>query len=280
VRVAHHSEIPYDTWPSIRGPNALHRTLLQGVKGRPDNFEFGIATFKNDGNGSPRHRHVFDQFRYALKGEIEYNPGEAIPEGCLGFFSEGTPYGPFKIHPRTELLSLQFGGPSGQGFVHRQDLSEAQLALAKQGAFEKGIYTWHDAAGKKHNEDSHKAVWRRATGGEEVQFPEPRFKDPLLIYPQNYKWRDIGAGISEKLLGVFNERNTYAKMLRIAKGASWAREPGPQANIFFVIDGAMSIDGGDVCQKQDAFYLEAGDRARLAAMTETTLLIFGMPAFQ
>jgi hypothetical protein len=47
--------------------NALHRTLLQGVDGLPDNFEFGITTFKNDGNGSARHRHVFDQFRYAPK---------------------------------------------------------------------------------------------------------------------------------------------------------------------------------------------------------------------
>ena len=58
MRVAHHAEIEYDSWPGIRGENALHRTLLQGNKGTPLNFEYGIVTFKNDGNGSPRHKHV------------------------------------------------------------------------------------------------------------------------------------------------------------------------------------------------------------------------------
>jgi len=278
MKVAHHAEIAFDSWPGIRGENALHRTLLQGKKGTSLNFEYGIATFKNEGNGSPRHKHVFDQFRYAIKGDIEYNPGQVIPEGCLGYFPEGTPYGPFKIDPKTVFLSCQFGGPSGQGFVHRQELGVAQKALASEGTFEKGLYTWIDRDGKKHNDDSHKAVWKRATG-KEVEMPAPRYQDPILIFPDNYKWREIGPLVEEKLLGVFNERNTYAKMLRIGKGGSYVRKAEGQISLYFVVDGALSINGNEVCQKHDGCEFEADEEAKLSAMADTTLLIYGMPQF-
>lgn len=278
MRVAHNAEIAFESWPGIRGENALHRTLLQGNKGTPLNFEYGIATFKNEGNGSPRHKHVFDQFRYAIKGDIEYNPGQVIPEGGLGYFPEGTPYGPFKIDPKSVFLTCQFGGPSGQGFVHRQDLGVAQKALAAEGTFEKGIYTWVDKDGKKHNDDSHKAVWKRATG-KDVEMPAPRFQDPILIFPDNYKWREIGPLVEEKLLGVFNERNTYARMLRLRKGGSHVRKAEGQIALCFVVEGAMSINGTEVCQKHDGCLFESAEEAKLTAMADTTVLIYGMPQF-
>lgn len=286
MKVAHAAEIEFEQWPKpgankggIRGENALHRTLLQGRKRTPLNYEFGMATFKGEGNGSPRHKHVFDQFRYAISGDIEYNPGEVIPEGCIGYFPEGTPYGPFKINPTTVLLSLQLGGPSGQGFVHRQDLGDAQQQLAQKGTFEKGIYTWVDEAGRKHNEDAHAAVWRVATGVDKVRMPEPRYKDPILIYPQNYAWREIGPKVAEKLLGVFNECHTSARMLRIERGGSHRFEAGQQEHLMFVIDGAMSMDNADVCQKHDGIHIAAGERPLLAAMADTTLLVYGLPVF-
>jgi hypothetical protein len=287
MKVAHAAEIQFEQWPrpgsgkgGIRGENALHRTLLQGKPRTPTNFEFGIAAFKGEGNGSPRHRHVFDQFRYALSGEIEYGPGQVIPEGCLAYFPEGTPYGPFKIDPKSVLLSLQFGGPSGQGFVHRQVLGDAQSELAAKGTFEKGIYSWIDAEGRKHNEDAHAAVWRVATGVDKVKMPEPRYADPILIYPQNYRWREIAPRVSQKLLGVFNERNTCASMLKIERGGTHDFDAGGQTHIVFVIDGAMSIDNGEVCQKHDGVQIEPGERPHLAAMADTTLLVYGLPVFQ
>ena len=283
MKVAHHAEIEYDSWPGIRGENALHRTLLQGNKNTPLNFEYGIVTFKNDGNGSPRHKHVFDQFRYAIEGEIEYDPGKTIPQGCLAYFPEGVYYGPFKIHPRTVFLSCQFGGPSGQGFVHRQDLGVAREALAKEGTFEfgqdKGVYVWTDKDGKTHREDSHKAVWQRATGAKEVHMPAPRYDVPILIYPEAYRWVDIGPKVAEKTLGVFNERNTYAKMVKIEKGGTWTRPAEGQKSLNFVVEGAVSLNGSEVCQKHDAFQCEPDESVQVTAMADAMLLIYGMPKF-
>jgi hypothetical protein len=279
MKTAHHAEIDFEDWPGIRDEGALHRTLFQGQSGRRDNFEFGIVEFNKERSGSPRHKHVFDQFRFALKGEIEYNPGESIPEGCLAYFPEGTLYGPFRIHKDSTLLSLQLGGPSGQGFIHRQQLGRAQQALAKEGAFEKGIYTWVDAQGRRHSEDAHKAVWRRVTGEADVRMPAPRYDNPVLVFPDNYQWRALGGGAWEKLLGVFNERRTSAAMLKIEKGAKYARAPSRQAHLCFVLEGAMTIDENDVCQRHDACHFESGDQATLSAMTDTTVLVYGLPEF-
>lgn len=282
MKVAHHAEIAFEDWPGIRDEGAHHRTLFQGRRGTPTNFEFGIVEFSKQRSGSPRHKHVFDQFRFALKGEIEFNPNLSIPEGCLAYFPEGTPYGPFQMDAKSVLLSLQLGGPSGQGFVHRQDLGAAQTALAAEGTFEKGVYSWVDKDGKKHNEDSHKAVWKRATGAADVAMPAPRFEDPILIFPQNYKWREIGgpgSKVSEKLLGIFNERNTYAKMLRIDKGGAYRRTPELQESLFFVLEGALTVNGTEVCQGHDACYFMPADEAELVAMADTRILVYGLPQF-
>lgn len=279
MRVAHSSRMEFDSWPSMRGEYALHKTLLMGNRGDPANFEFGLTTFKGEGNGSPRHRHVFDQFRYAIKGEVEYGPGQVIPEGCLAYFPEGAPYGPFKINPKSVLISFQFGGPSGQGFVYRHDLDDAKQILAKTGRFEKGIYHYIDAQGREQKEDSHKAAWRQATGSDQVRLPEPRHPAPLLMYPERYRWIEIAPSVSEKVLGVFNERHTCAKMLRIAPGGSHHAIAAMQANIFFVTDGALTLEKSEACEPHDAFYLEKGERARISSADGCTLLIFGLPTF-
>ena len=41
----------------------------------------------------------------------------------------------------------------------------------------------------------------------------------------------------------------------------------------------MALDGTDVCQRHDACYFEPADHAALAAMVDTTLLVYGLPRF-
>ena len=163
------------------------------------------------------------------------------------------------------------------------DLGVAREELAKTGTFEfgqdKGVYVWTDKDGKQHKEDSHKAVWQRATGVKEVHMPKPRYDAPILIYPEAYRWVDIAPKVAEKVLGVFNERNTYAKMVKIEKGGTWTRPSEGQKALHFVVEGAVSVDGSEVCQKHDAFQCEADESVKVTVMAEATLLIYGMPKF-
>ena len=132
--------------------------------------------------------------------------------------------------------------------------------------------------GKPRQEDGHDAAWRRVTG-KDLEIPEPRYADPVLIHPEAYKWREIGPAASEKLLGIFNERNTCARMLRIGAGGSHRFDPGRQAAILFVTEGAVTLGENDLCQKHDALYLEPSEAVQLSAMADATLLIYGMPQF-
>src|SRR5271167_2968455 len=125
-------------WPDIRGDSPQVKILLQGESGRIDDYEFMLSRINGPNQYSPRHRHVFDQFRYAVKGEVPYDPTHTIPEGGLAYFPEGTPYGPFHLPENMILLSLQFGGPSGLGHLHTEDLHRAHNELTREGAFEKG----------------------------------------------------------------------------------------------------------------------------------------------
>jgi hypothetical protein len=277
MRLGHSDDMQWVSWPGIRGENAVTQILLQQHVGRPDDYELQIAKWAKAGNHSPRHKHVFDQFRFTLRGDIQFGPDQYIPEGCLGYFPEGTPYGPFGNDEKPVMLSLQFGGPNGNGHIQRDDLRAAQHHLAREGSFENGIYTYFDAEGRKHNVDAHKAVWERASGHELV-FSEPRYAEPVLVYPNNYHWRELGNSVSEKLLGMFNERGTYAKMLRLGAGAVHERGPGTQATLGFIVDGEIAV-AGEICHRHDAFHLAPEDKVRLEARTDTIVLIYGLPDF-
>src|SRR5262245_20394702 len=114
MKVAHSQETQWsETWPQIRGDVPDIKLLLQGNSGAIDDYELILSRIKTDDQHSPRHRHVFDQFRCPLSMDIPLNPGQVIPKDCIAFIPEGTSYGPFSLPRDSVLLSLQFGGPSG-----------------------------------------------------------------------------------------------------------------------------------------------------------------------
>src|SRR3954451_12716444 len=57
-----------------RGGQNESKSLLNGEPGALDNFDFWISRAVGSGNTSPRHRHNFDQFRFALRGEHDSGP--------------------------------------------------------------------------------------------------------------------------------------------------------------------------------------------------------------
>ena len=49
--------------------------------------------------------------------------------------------------------------------------------------------------------------------------------------------------------------------------------------LHFVVDGAISVDGAEVCQKHDGCHFEVDEEMRLTALADTVLLVYGMPKF-
>jgi hypothetical protein len=63
----------------------------------------------SEGNFSPRHRHNFEQLRWAFDQPVNYSPKLDLPPGQLGYFPEGAYYGPFTLPPGTQWLIVQLG---------------------------------------------------------------------------------------------------------------------------------------------------------------------------
>jgi len=80
----------------------------------------------------PRHRHNFDQLRYIIKGTYPYAKGKVMPEGWVGYFPESVHYGPQERPEGLEMLTCQFGGASGSGYLSVAQREAANDRLKKR----------------------------------------------------------------------------------------------------------------------------------------------------
>ena len=80
--------------------------LLEGTPG-PANFALKLVNIAGKFH-SPRHRHNFDQIRFQIEGEFDYAADGHFEPGSVGYFPEGTRYGPQTSDGDTWNLLLQF----------------------------------------------------------------------------------------------------------------------------------------------------------------------------
>ncbi len=204
-------------------------------------LEFSWNSY-DKGYGTPRHRHTFDQYRYALEGRRMIEDGFLEPGEC-GFYPEGIYYGPQMQEEATIGLGLQFQGLSGLPYLTHVDLRNARKALAAEGGtFKDGIYTRVFPDGRKINKDSHAACVEYLTG-QKIEFPEGRFEKPIVMRPQGHPWiadRRF-AGVEHKRLGTFG--GSGIRLTRLAPGAKIPAHRLEDAEIRYLIEGSITYEG-------------------------------------
>ncbi len=257
-----------------QGTFIFHR-LVEGEPRAPGNFLFELVETTTD-FFSPRHKHNFDQFRFQLEGEFDFDRNGRMTPGMIGYFPEGTPYGPQTSSVRSLTAVLQFGGASGNGYMTQQELEAGTAELKKHGIFDKGVFRRQEDVDGKRNVDGYQAVWEFVNKRPMV-YPKPRYHDPLMMDPDHFDWLPVAGepGVTEKLMGVFTERRTSAAFLRIEPGAAH-RLHGRR--IYFVCDGAGQVDGQPYGRRTSVF-CETGETATLAASAPTHVLVLGLPDF-
>ncbi len=266
----------------VRTGNRNTKPLLYGREGRPDNYKFGYG-----GAGStedwttPRHRHTFEQIRYVASGEYVVRKDEVMPTGWVAYFPESCYYGPQVKRADCDMLTLQFGGPSGLGYWSTAQRKKAlQSLLVKGGKFENGVYTWVDANGKRHNQDAAEAVEQEARG-HAVDYPEPRYKDIILMNPAAYSWVNDKdhPGVARKHLGSFTERDIRVAFIRLEKGASMDFGVEKSNEVMFLKEGAMTHDNTRY-ENLTAFGTEPEEKpVTLRAVEPCELIYIKMPTF-
>jgi hypothetical protein len=251
---------------------------FDGSVDTPGYYTFMIAAFES--YFTPRHRHNYDQIRYCLRGSLNYGRDRFIPEGWIGYFPEGTFYGPQDIQCTWEnspqVLTHQFGGASGQGFLSGRKLSSSYEALAARGRFEKGMFVSVGDDGKEHRQDGYEAAWAEAVG-HQLAYPEGRFHEPVLMNPAAYRWRATDQlGVSEKVLGVFGEADIKISFLRLDPGAVVSLAVRSADSTLFSMSGEMQIAGATY-PAHTGVKVEAGEEAHVGSAGGCEIYLVDLP---
>jgi hypothetical protein len=275
MKIVQGEELQWTRGLEHRGGTFHFRNLMEGEPGTIDNFQLSMGRVGGDFY-SPRHRHNFEQVRFQLAGEVDFARDGKLKTGMVGYFPEGMFYGPQSQDPNTAPLTvvLQMGGASGSGYLSRAEVKAGMDALRNEGEFKDGVFRRHKDVPGKRNVDGYQAIWEYVNK-RPMAYPKPRYSRPFMMDPANYEWVALAdqPGVAEKFLGVFTERRTSARFLRLDPGA---RFEGEGRSLYFVIEGAGAV-GGERLQPATTVYLAKGERVTFTAQAETQMLHFGMP---
>jgi hypothetical protein len=209
-----------------------------------------------------------------LDGELSFGRDGKLGAGMVGYFPEGVHYGPQTQHHESLAIVLQCGGASGSGYPSRNEVKAAMDALEAFGKFEDGVFRRNEGVPGKKNMDGFQAIWEHINQ-RPMLYPKGRYPTPIMIDPANYAWTSVEStgGVEEKLLGMFTERRTEARFIRLDAGASYyAKGRG----VYVVVSGGGTAADHDY-RALSTIYLKKGERTMIKASAETQIFLFGLP---
>ncbi|MEO3388099.1 hypothetical protein [Mesorhizobium sp. CAU 1741] len=252
------------------------KTLFIGREGNPNNFRWVLS--RTDGDyRSPHHRHNFDQIRMCLSGIASVAPGKDLHAGDIGYFPEGTYYGPQEdINRQRTGLILQGGGASGLGYMSAAQLRKGQEELEKVGTFAKGRFT-RNGEPPENSRDSYEAIWEHVFA-RPIDYPAARYEEPIIMRPGAFAWvadRDA-KGVSRKHLGSYTERGTTLELIQIGAGEQLTLGSPNAFMLVFVLKGSGRAGEQD-WRAETAMRIEAGETADLRATENTEIFAITLP---
>lgn len=284
MRLTHAEATPWGPVRTGRGGLITFKTLLEGKEGTPTNYQLLLAntdvSFK-----SPRHRHNFDQLRFSLEGATNIGPKRNLEEDDLAYFPEGTYYGPQnqeEVGNQSLSMVVQFGGPSGDGYMSMRQYDEGFQQLGTEGDFEGGIYKrWQPAPDSKKNQDSYEAIWEH-NHGRAVQYQKPRFLDAIHFREANFQWQTVEGtrGVAIKDIGSFTERAVKIYFIELQAGAHHQLAARQQEQLLFVKSGSGKFDNHASWSAHTAVELASGEVIDMAADTLTVAVVLVFPSFK
>jgi hypothetical protein len=273
MKIVQGDEIPVsDDATNVRGGALRKRILIVGETDAPGNFKMGL--FHQTGDFySPRHRHNFDQFRFQLEGDCDFGGNGTMKPGVIGYFPEGAHYGPQTSNGPNLVALMQFGGPSGSGYLSQEQVDATYNEMKKYGSFDQGVYLRNEGVPGKRKMDSFHAVWEYASKRPLV-YPKPQYADPIFMNPDAVRWLPTAApGVDEKALGTFSDCRIRCARYRLAAGSSFL---AAGRGVFLVLSGTGSV-AEQPMRRHTALYLRDNEQATFRAAETTEIQLLGLP---
>jgi hypothetical protein len=275
LKVVNVADVPAHKQESNKGEVGSVRpggTVLQHLVGddAPDGLNFRLLRVQfqpgPDAYDTPRHHHAFQQLRWAESGDLNFAPGQNIPQGAIAYFPRGTWYGP--QHKDSGIsISLQFGfhGEQQSGPAWAKVRDHARAALAARGTFERGVYIETDPhTGEKSERDAVQALFEaqyEARYGRKWITPPEGYEAPILMHPEAFDYFETARGVQIRRFGSFYDHpgpnaDIRVSMLRLAKGA--ATDFGPErAQVLWSTGAGLGV--GDTTHPELTFVYSPRD---------------------
>jgi hypothetical protein len=270
-----------DECPTIYGRNTRKGQLnkqyvLLGDESSPGNFVMGL--YHQEGEFyAPRHRHNFDQWRYQVEGDVGFDL-HAMTPGMLGYFPEGSWYGPNNGtstpgEPNTTIL-VQFGGPGGNGYPSQDQVYQAYDEMKQFGRFDDGVFFRNEGVPGRKTMDSFQATWEHLYK-RPMTYPKPQYNGQILMDTHHYRWMllDGVPGVEEKAYGTFSDCRIRSASYKLDPGATFEASG---RGLFVVLSGRGSL-AGTPYRTYTSMYLETGESATYRADETSEILLLGLP---
>jgi hypothetical protein len=272
--IIHGSQMKYEAVPfAQRTGTVAFKRFFTGPEGSPEHYLFFLA--RQGEFYSPLHHHNFEQFRYGYRGSLSLNPDTILNEGELAYHPEGAFYGPQhdQVGER-EVLLLQFGGASGQGYLNISETAHLQEVLKQRGRIEKGKFYPNDGGEPK---DAYEAMWE-VHSGRPIEYPGARYSEVIVVKPENYAWVPVRgtSNVYRKHLGTFTECESKAEIIKLDAGSRFDIAARDVTQLLFVLRGEGEAQGEEIRQ-ESAIRLRAGRGLWLGASTGLEVLNFVLP---
>jgi hypothetical protein len=272
MKVIESEAIEWADYPTGRAGVFRLKVLATG-EAMPDcGFMLALSSYGtgDDAYETPRHHHNFEQIRFTVEGTHNYGPKKNLPEGWVAYFPAGAHYGP-QHDEGGVVFALQFG----ESYLTPDLRQRAHDLLVEKGTFAAGVYTRDDPGpGEKKNQDAVEAMWE-AIHGRPVEYPEPRYPEPIPMNPAAFAWMPLHDGLSHKPLGSFTERGVEVSAVRWETDSTYTLGP-ERTQFLFSTFGDLDV-AGERRGPRTVVWSQHGESVDATAPPGTEALVFALP---
>jgi hypothetical protein len=261
--------------PNPRGGDVYRKVIVGAEGGRQVSYDIRIELFGEGDRtySSIRHRHDFEQLRFAVSGRMDLGFA-VLEEGDVGYFPANAYYGPQKCEGAIILIAQW-----GDRFITKSQSDQAVAELGQNGEFTDGIYRSVDAEGRRYNKDPLNAIWEQVF--QEPYVPQaPRYRQPVLMTPSAFGWSDPQGAVRRRHLGVFTENALEIETVQWTDSGPWELQFAADDHrpaLLFTTAGNFTHDSAPV-GPLTALWADSAESVKIDGESGSELLMVRFPA--
>jgi hypothetical protein len=261
--------------PNTRGGDVYRKGIRDAEGGHQVSYDVRLERFGEGDRSyaSIRHRHDFEQLRFAVSGKMDLGVG-VLNEGEVGYFPANAFYGPQKCEGAMILIAQW-----GDRFIRKTDSDRAVVELSAVGEFVDGVYRSTGSNGKTIKKDPLNAIWEQVF--QQPYVPQrSRYTQPIILSPAGFGWSSPEGATQARRMGVFTENGVALEMIAWTEDGTFHSQLAvgdERPTLMFTTKGVFSCDGRQF-GALTSIWADPGESVKIEAEQGSELFRLNLPA--